>query len=192
MLHNNLAYCCIHRNELALAEKSLERAVQLDPNLQAAWLNRVFLEMMHTRRCPDYLPLRGIEYFQLALALGPVDGDFYHHAAVLCEAVAGRTASWSATGSWALVAARLADQEEKQPPGLGPVARGVLSPREYQDLAVSYVKEAVANGHPVVRIQQNVLLRSLLASRPELAELKGNKGRVVPRRPLHLDPLADR
>jgi tetratricopeptide (TPR) repeat protein len=192
ILHNNLAYCCLRRNELALAEKSLERAVELDRSLQAAWLNRVFLEMMQTRRCPDYLPLRGIEYFQEALRHGPVDGDSYHHAAVLCAAVAGRGTSWSMAGSWALVATRLADQEERRPPGpRAPAVPGVLAPREYEALAVSYLKEAVASGCPVDRIQKDILLRSLLAARPELAELKGN-GIVVPPRPLYLDPLAGR
>ena len=190
-LHNNVAYCAMRRNELALAEKSLDRAVQLDPSLQAAWLNRVFLEMMHTRRCPDYLPLRGIADFERALTLGPVSGEYYAHAAYLCAAVAGRTVSWSTSGSWVLVAAHLAAQEKHRLRDRGrPTEWGGLDPREYQTLAVAYFAKAIAGGYPAAEIGKERAFQSLLATRPELRALRTNG--VLLKQSLYLDPLGDR
>jgi tetratricopeptide (TPR) repeat protein len=136
-LHTNLAWSAMLRSRFDEADKALQRALELNPNFQGAYLNRVVLEFHQTNRDPKHLPLRGVADLRRALELGPVAAECFFYGAVLCAEVTARA-------------------KDDQP----------VNHADFTRLAQSFLRQAVEKGYPPAIIQQHPRLGRLLASMP--------------------------
>lgn len=158
-LHNNLAWSAMQLGRLDDADRALRRAIELAPDFQGAYLNRVLLEMHRANREPGYLPLRGVADLRRALELGPVPAESSFYGAVLCADVATR-------------AERRAD----------------INRAEHTRLAKTYVRQAIEKGYRLSIIQSHPRLGGLLASLPALPKAKVPPEKAV-RPAFFFDPL---
>jgi tetratricopeptide (TPR) repeat protein len=71
------------------AQESLDAALQLDPQLQAACYNRALLDYARALKTAGHVPRRGIEDIETAIRVGPVTAAHHRDAARL-HAVAAR------------------------------------------------------------------------------------------------------
>ncbi len=94
-VHNNLGYCYLRSARPGEALPCFDRAVQLNPALQAAYYNRAFLGLMRqgggTQRDPNPERLRDMEK---AVELGPRTGTLYRFAASLYAVAAESRADY--------------------------------------------------------------------------------------------------
>lgn len=85
---NNLGYSRLQRNDLDAAEKILNRAIELDDRLQAAYHNRARVDRQRFFSKPNHVPRRGLEDIRRALTIPPVAADLYFDAAYLSACAA--------------------------------------------------------------------------------------------------------
>ena len=113
-LFNNLGYSYLALLQMDEAQRCLELALQLDPNLRAAHHNRARLRLRQALRliqqervCPEARRCleAGIKDIRRAIERGPVTAELYVDAARLCGVAARQSSQWVAP---ALEYARLA------------------------------------------------------------------------------------
>src|SRR5262249_54639976 len=107
---NNLAFNCLSLNKRKEARENLDRALQLNEDLQAAHHNRAHLNLAEAflklgqpgpaaKRGDAYRDLTsGIDDIRKAIALGPKSAELYFDAARLCAMAARTDARWLADG----------------------------------------------------------------------------------------------
>lgn len=114
-VYNNLAYCYLRRGKLKEARQLLDQALHLNPCLQAAYHNRLFLAwresltrlrplldarkehaagMQPLRQDMDWRLKQALQDMSLALALGPASGELYRDAACICALGAWYDPRW--------------------------------------------------------------------------------------------------
>jgi tetratricopeptide (TPR) repeat protein len=91
-LYNNLGYSYAQgsRPNWTRAREHLDRAIQLNPNLQAARHNRALLDLSQALRDEHYQPRDGMWDIKAALQLGAVPADMYRDAACIFAVAAER------------------------------------------------------------------------------------------------------
>jgi serine/threonine protein kinase/Tfp pilus assembly protein PilF len=161
-LHNNLAWSAILRGHFEEAEKALQRAIELEPTFQGAYLSRVVLEFHQTNRDRQHLPLRGVADLRRALELGPVAAECYFYGAVLCVEVSARG---------------------NNRPG--------INCAEYTRLAQTFLRQAIEKGYRLAIIQQHPRLGALLASLPAPPKATITPDKAI-RQKRFYDPLSRR
>jgi tetratricopeptide (TPR) repeat protein len=80
-MFNNMSYCCIETSQISQARDYAERAIQLDPNLQAACFNRAAIEFRSAvaeNRHPD------LKYIEMAHSLVPEHAEVSELLAKTC------------------------------------------------------------------------------------------------------------
>lgn len=160
-VHHNLAYSALLRTHWDEADRSLARAIELNPRFQGAHLTRILLEMWRTHRDANYLPLCGIADYRRALELGPVAPEFFFHAAYLCAETVERA---------------------------GRAGQSDLVPADCLTLAQEALRKAVEGNFSLQHIQDQPSLRTLLAGLPTTPRPKGDPTKLV--RPTRfVDPL---
>jgi eukaryotic-like serine/threonine-protein kinase len=82
-LFNDLGYCHLQLDQLDDARRALDRAIGLDPNLQALYYNRALIPL---KRVPVAGLDQGLADIRRAVEIGPPASDLYRHAAVLFAA----------------------------------------------------------------------------------------------------------
>jgi serine/threonine protein kinase/Tfp pilus assembly protein PilF len=83
VVYNNLGYEQIAVNQYDEAEQTLERAIQLDPQLAAAYVNRVRLAIRRYVRDADPVSQTEIDDLDRAIALCPDSAEVNWHGATL-------------------------------------------------------------------------------------------------------------
>lgn len=94
VVYNNLGWCQLRQSQLTRAENSLNRAVQLNDRLQAAYHNLARVERQLMTQAPGYVPVKGIENARTAMELGPITTDLAFDAAYLCTFAAKSNREW--------------------------------------------------------------------------------------------------
>jgi tetratricopeptide (TPR) repeat protein len=89
-LLNNLGYSYLQLDQLSHAKINLDRAIELDSNLQPAFYNRALVDLSMSGKKPGYVPQAGIKDIETALRLGPQTAELAYHAAQL-HALAAET-----------------------------------------------------------------------------------------------------
>src|SRR5262249_49536971 len=85
---NTLGHGYFYTTQLDKAQTSLDRAIQLRPDLQAAFHNRALVDLKRAVKDAVHCPTAGLRDVQKALQLGPGTADLYYDAACLCAVAA--------------------------------------------------------------------------------------------------------
>ena len=102
-VYNNLGFNFLQSNKPIEARKALDRAIELDPKLQAAYHNRAFLVLSKMNQLKPaakdeefYRDLKeGIADAKRAIDLGSPSAELYYDAACLCATAAGVEPRWA-------------------------------------------------------------------------------------------------
>jgi tetratricopeptide (TPR) repeat protein len=89
-VYNDLGYCYLSTGEYAQARDALDRAVELEPGLQAAFHNRALVQFQAALSGQSGIARSGLADVQRAIALGPGTADLYRTSASLA-ALTGAT-----------------------------------------------------------------------------------------------------
>jgi serine/threonine protein kinase/Flp pilus assembly protein TadD len=87
-------------DQLEKARGYLTRALELNPDLQAAYHTRALVDLQKACLEPAYLPRAGLEDVAAALALGPETADLHYDAARLYARAAEHTDQAKAADTW--------------------------------------------------------------------------------------------
>jgi eukaryotic-like serine/threonine-protein kinase len=83
-VYNNLGYSWARgRVRNTIPWESYTKAIQLNPNLQAAYHNRAMLDLENAMEVPSKVPHAGIADIEVAITIGPATADLYRDAACL-------------------------------------------------------------------------------------------------------------
>lgn len=88
-IENNLGYCKLKTQKYAAAETHLRKAIELDPQLSAAYFNLAVVDLEISQRTTDRLP--DLDIIRTAIRLGPASGELCLHAACILALAAERT-----------------------------------------------------------------------------------------------------
>ncbi len=97
-VQNDLGFSLIRVGKASQALESLGLAIALDPNLQAALVNRASAEFNIALATGNRLPLDALRDITRAIELGPPAGDIYFQAASICALAAETNPQYVATG----------------------------------------------------------------------------------------------
>ncbi len=93
---NNVGYCYLTQNKAKEALQSLDKAVQLDPNLQAAYHNRALVALIRVpNQIVDRIPRQALADLAQAFALGPSSRELSMDAAFLYDVASRIDACWT-------------------------------------------------------------------------------------------------
>ena len=93
-LHNNIGYSYLMLGQLANAEKHLQRAAELDGNLQAAHYNLVLLFLYRAFQ-GHTIPSEAFVHAAKAIEIGPHSADLYRYIAALYAMAAKHDPAWA-------------------------------------------------------------------------------------------------
>ena len=88
-LYNNIGWSHLTLGEIDDAEKCLQRAIELDDNLQAAHYNIVVVSLKRSLRGQP-IPKAAFAHASRAIAIGPPTADLYRNVAALYATAARR------------------------------------------------------------------------------------------------------
>jgi serine/threonine protein kinase/Flp pilus assembly protein TadD len=93
---NNLGFSYTAHHQLQEAQASLDKALVLNPNLQAAFHNRAKVDYARALNPTiDRIPSQGLRDLREAIRLGPRTCELYTDAALLCAVARWRDACWT-------------------------------------------------------------------------------------------------
>jgi tetratricopeptide (TPR) repeat protein len=101
-VYTDLAYSYFQflPDQLDKAEKYLTRALELNPELQAAYHTRALVDLQRACLDPSHLPRAGLDDIAAALQKGPETADLHYAAARLYARAAGHHDQAKAADAW--------------------------------------------------------------------------------------------
>jgi tetratricopeptide (TPR) repeat protein len=98
IVHNDLGFSLFRVGESREALDNLDIAISLDPELQAAFVNRATIEFNLAQAAKNQLPLKALQDISRAIELGPPSIEIYLEAALICALAAQTDTAYVAKG----------------------------------------------------------------------------------------------